>query len=83
MTLALDRSLPLICDHDKYRELRSRSKSSDRERCWRAILLKSETERDLSEWEIVREHFENSRSNKVLNIIQSKSPSPVASFNLL
>jgi hypothetical protein len=83
LTLASDRSLPLICDRHKYKDLRSRNTSGDKERCWRAILLKPETEGDSSEWDLVRDHFENSRSNRVLNIIQSKSPGPVPGSNLL
>lgn len=42
-------------------------KDSNNDRCWKALLLDSEED---SEWIIVRTHFENSRSKKVLSIIQ-------------
>lgn len=51
------------------------------ERCWKSLLLQQSTGNNcnsssfagtgsLNEWEIVRDHFENSRSKKVLSIIQ-------------
>jgi hypothetical protein len=40
------------------------------ERCWRALLLKKDWQHAQNEWEIVREHFQNARSKKVLTIIQ-------------
>jgi hypothetical protein len=40
------------------------------ERCWKALLLHTPQSQEPNEWEIVREHFENSRSKKVLSIIQ-------------
>jgi hypothetical protein len=43
---------------------------SQSERCWRALLLHTPQYEGPNEWEIVREHFENSRSKKVLTIIQ-------------
>jgi len=46
-----------------------------RERCWKALLLK-EDDKEPNEWDLVREHFEKSRSKKVLSIIQSKKGSP-------
>ena len=44
--------------------------SSQQERCWMALLLHPTSPLEQNEWEIVREHFENSRSKKVLSIIQ-------------
>jgi hypothetical protein len=54
-----------------------------RERCWKALLLEPTEETGIrvgdgkdessclkSEWDIVLDHFENSRSKKVLSIIQ-------------
>lgn len=59
------RSLPHILSHKKDLEF---GLSKDSEQCWRSLLL--EKERGSSEWDMVREHFENSRSKKVLSIIQ-------------
>ena len=39
------------------------------DRCWKALLLTPEFGRP-NEWMAVREHFENSRSKKVLSILQ-------------
>ena len=75
--IASDRSLPLLLDATAYRKLTqigsSITGSCESEKCWRALLLEPEREGGLNEWAIVRDHFENSRSNKVLSIIQSKS----------
>ena len=46
------------------------SYSIQQERCWKSLLLQSDSLYEVNEWEIVREHFENSRSKKVLSIIQ-------------
>ncbi|CAJ1942642.1 unnamed protein product [Cylindrotheca closterium] len=43
------------------------------ERCWKALLLKkhdNEFAKNGNEWEVVQGHFQKSRSNKVLKIIQ-------------
>eukprot|EP00980_Cylindrotheca_fusiformis_P028216 scaffold22586_cov138-Cylindrotheca_fusiformis.AAC.36 len=68
--ICLDRSLPHI---------RSSSTSSkaepmelQSERCWRALLLNDDCQPlEGNEWSIVQEHFQNSRSKKVLKIIQN------------
>jgi len=39
-------------------------------RCWNALLLKPTSTNECNEWEIVRQHFLNSRSRKVLSILQ-------------
>lgn len=65
----------MICDLAEYKKLRARPKRcNEGERCWKALLLKPGIDHDVNEWELVRDHFEKSRSNKVLSIIQSKSP---------
>lgn len=46
------------------------SYTSQQQRCWKSLLLQSDSSYEVNEWEIVREHFENSRSKKVLSIIQ-------------
>lgn len=75
--IAADRSLPLLLDPNAYRTLKQNESVitgyCENEKCWRALLLEPEREGCLNEWTIVRDHFENSRSNKVLSIIQSKS----------
>ena len=48
---------------------------SQQERCWKAVLSpaeESECPGGKDEWSIVRDHFANSRSKKVLTIIQQK-----------
>ena len=40
------------------------------ERCWKALLLKPKHLFETNEWEAVHEHFVNSRSTRVLSILQ-------------
>jgi len=51
----------------------SSTSSSQEERCWKALLLQPQSDKEINEWGLVREHFEKSRSKKVLSIIQQKS----------
>lgn len=44
------------------------------ERCWKSLLLQS-SPGERSEWEIVKQHFESSRSRKTLTILQGKEVS--------
>lgn len=41
-------------------------------RCWKSLLFKPSSGNEYNEWGIVRGHFENSRSRKVLSILQSQ-----------
>ncbi|GKY95258.1 hypothetical protein MPSEU_000488100 [Mayamaea pseudoterrestris] len=81
LPLDLDRTLPLISK--KLPSCMLRHKPLDeferqKEHCWRALLLENLDEGELNEWDHVREHFDKSRSKKVLTIIQKKTaPSPV------
>jgi hypothetical protein len=64
------RNLPHILN-EKSRNNGNVRYSKVSEQCWRSLLLKQENSHEsANEWEIVREHFENSRSKKVLSILQ-------------
>jgi hypothetical protein len=60
------RILPHIIKHCSTKS--RRAIHPQQERCWRALLHSESFESN--EWNIVREHFENSRSKKVLTILQ-------------
>lgn len=71
-----DRNLPHIAsssswdcsaNHRKAKHTPSRQS----ELCWKALMLKNEDKLSCkNEWETVREHFQNARCKKVLNILQ-------------
>jgi hypothetical protein len=80
-----DRSLPHIHGSYKITETKKASSDSndDKERCWKSLLLEPTPETGIlvsytnetlgilrTEWDIVLDHFVNSRSQKVLSIIQ-------------
>lgn len=72
MTLILcNRRIPHITK-DRVCLTYPRADSSNRqsEQCWKALLMSQDNAHQKNEWEIVREHFENSRSKKVLTILQ-------------
>jgi hypothetical protein len=79
--LSTDRCLPHIRSSsyttnsiDKQESKDDRSSVSatvhQKEQCWKVILLPNDS--DIDKWSLVREHFSNSQSNKVLSIIQQK-----------
>lgn len=73
--VAVDRTLPHISrgylESDKHESTVTESQAATQEEhCWKALLL---SDIDRNEWEIVREHFEKSRSKKILSIIQSRA----------
>jgi hypothetical protein len=62
-------ALPHITDtNDGFQETGTHALQS--RRCWRSLLLKPTSFNECSEWQIVQEHFQNSRSRKVLSILQ-------------
>jgi len=83
--IAADRSLPRLRPLYQARNAYLKSRGihhlgvagnqgdDQKQRCWKALLLKpEEDDADVNEWDLVRGHFEKSRSKKVLSIIQSK-----------
>jgi len=83
--LAEDRTLPHFSVFRKDQsQNRIRFEEDQRERCWKALLLRPEEDREPNEWDLVREHFEKSRSKKVLSIIQTRdTPTPTQEFNAI
>ena len=81
LPIDLDRTPPLISKSLPSAMLRSKPTDDyerQKERCWRALLLAELDHGEMNEWDHVREHFDKSRSKKVLSIIQQKTaPSPV------
>jgi hypothetical protein len=62
-------TLPHISDtNDGFQEIGTHVAQS--RRCWKSLLLKPTSLNEFSEWQIVQEHFQNSRSRKVLSILQ-------------
>ncbi len=47
------------------------------ERCWKALLLPSQQMHCTNEWQLVQDHFQKTRSKKVVAIVQDNSTTPV------
>lgn len=68
--IAKDRSLPLI--HPVYKKPPQHD-DDIQDRVWKALLLSNPDGKE-TEWELVQKHFKQSRSNKVLSILQDVAP---------
>lgn len=71
LELSDDRRLPKILENNFVEDGRPHHQQ---ERCWKSLLL-SDVDCGNNEWNLVREHFEHSRSKKVLSIIQNSEKS--------
>ncbi|KAI2506585.1 zinc finger protein [Fragilaria crotonensis] len=65
------KSLPHITDSDDGFEVTGSNALQGR-RCWKSLLLKPSSCNEYNEWDVVSGHFQNSRSRKVLTILQSQ-----------
>lgn len=73
--IAEDRSLPHIHRDSPYYQKQENLgivPSLQSDRCWKALLLPRNGWGFVNDWDLVREHFENSRTQKVLSIVQQK-----------
>jgi len=66
--------LPHIHGDSLYKDKENEGDVTDHqaERCWKALLMPPDQLGITNEWDLVREHFDKSRTKKVLSIIQQK-----------
>jgi hypothetical protein len=72
LPLSEDCSLPHIKNRLLHEKQPAGPLRRQKERCWKAVLLRNQDTHEGNEWDTVREHFMRSRSTKVLTIIQKK-----------
>ena len=65
------KSLPHITESDDGFEVTG-SHALQGRRCWKSLLLNPSSGNEYNEWDVVSGHFQNSRSRKVLTILQSQ-----------